>query len=313
MPVLMKRFLLEAGPESKAHIATRPDLPVTMDHAKPASSLMPCCGNSKCKSSWLRIWRSRRSPVLEGKWACSQECMLQIVQAAILRESEGNAQRGMHQHRVPLGLILLSRGVITREQLKKALEVQRKAGAGRLGEWLIKHKAVDESHIARALSTQWNCPALASIPHDPVAMAPALPRLLIDSFGVVPLRLAGHKLLYVAFEDRIDRCLILAIERMLGLKVEAGILRESEFRQVRAEALRAPFPSTRLLEAANARGLAYAFTGMIEERKPLRSQIVRIHDYFWLRLWRNACAAEDAQIFPAIDDIDDMVCSLATR
>jgi hypothetical protein len=208
-------------------------------------------------------------------------------------------------------LVLLSRGVITQEQLRKALEAQRKAGTGRLGEWLIRQKAVNEEHVTRALSAQWNCPVLTGVSYDPVVMAPAFPRLLIDSFGAVPLRLAGRELLYVAFEDRIDRCLLLAVERMLGLKVEAGLLRESEFRQVQQDVLRAPFPRTRLLEAANMRGLVHAFTSMLEERKAVRSQIVRVHDYYWLRIWRSPDATEDRRALPAAEDVEDMVCSLA--
>ena len=305
MPVLMKRSPNETNRGVKAHIRAQRE-----QKERHASALMSSCGNTKCKSSWLKIWRSRQSPIFEGKWACSQECMQQIVQAAIQRESEGNSQRALHQHRIPLGLILLSRGIITQQQLRKALEAQRKAGAGRLGEWLVRHKAADDSHIAQALSAQWNCPALASVPHDPAAMASAFPRVLMDAFGMVPLRMAGRKLLYVAFEDRIDRCLVLALERMSGLKVEAGVMRDSEFHRARAEALRAAFPKTRLLEAANVRGLAHAFTAMIEERRALYSQVVRIHDYFWLRLWRHPVPVEDERRLPGIDEVEDMICSL---
>lgn len=316
MPVLMKRSLDRLNLQRTAkEAAAHSDLSGPLESAGTSAALLPQCGNPKCRSGWMKLWRSRQSPVLEGKWACSQACMQEMVQAAILREAgELNShppQRVVHQHRVPLGLVLLSRGVITQEQLRKALEEQRKAGTGRLGGWLIRRKAVDEEQVTRALSAQWNCPVLTGSPHDPVAMAPAFPRLLIDSFGAVPLRLAGRDLLYVAFEDSMDRCLVLAVERMLGLKVEAGLLNESEFRRVQQEVLRAPFPKTRLLEAANMRGLVHAFTSMLEERKAVRSQIVRVHDYYWLRIWRNPAATEGRGSVPAAEDVEDMVCSLA--
>jgi hypothetical protein len=316
MPVLMKRpfegeDLRIAMKAVTADTSTYSDLPDLLGPEKNAPSLLPHCGNAKCRSGWMKLWRSRQSPVLEGKWACSQACMQGMVRAAIQREADGNAQKWMHQHRVPLGLVLLSRGVITQEQLRKALEAQKKAGTGRLGEWLIRHKAVNENHIAQALSAQWNCPVLSSAPHDAITMASTFPRLLIDSFGAVPLRLASRRLLYVAFEDRIDRCLVLAVERMLGLKVEAGVLCESEFRRAQQEAFAAPFPKTRLLQAANMRGLVHAFTAMLEERKAVRSQIVRLHDYFWLRIWRNQAALESDRTLPAVGDIEDMVCQFA--
>jgi hypothetical protein len=128
---------------------------------------------------------------------------------------------------------------------------------------------------------------------------------------MLPLRLAGRRLLYVAFEDRIDRCMTLAMERMSGLPVEAGLLRGSEFRRLRQEALRAPFPKTRLLEAANVRGLVLTLSGMIEERKPTQARIVRVHDYFWLRLWHASPMTDDRKPVSVNDGVEDMVCSLA--
>ncbi len=319
MPVLTKRLRDWENPRSitaeaaaEARAAVYGGLSDPLSPIKPASALLPQCGNARCRSGWMKLWRSRQSPVLEGKWACSQACMQEMVLAAILREAGEPGSQGMHQHRVPLGLVMLSRGVITQEQLRCALDAQRKAGTGRLGEWLIRQKAADEEQVTRALSAQWNCPVLLGAPHDPVAMAAAFPRLFVDSFGAVPLRVAGRQLLYVAFEDRIDRCLVLAVERMLGLKVEAGLLNGSEFRHLQRQMLRAVSPIIRLLEAANMRGLVHAFAAMLEERKAVRSQIVRIHDYFWLRIWRGA-AVDSTSGLPVAGEVEDMVCSLAER
>jgi Type II secretion system (T2SS), protein E, N-terminal domain len=321
MPVLMKRTPgrqtaedMNAGwmPGNKA--ASADDLTSFPEIAGGENTFLPHCRNVKCKSGWMKLWRSRQAPILEGKWACSSACMQELVLAAILREvGQKNSQSPVHQHRVPLGLVLLSRGWITHEQLKSALEAQKKAGSGRLGEWLVRQNVVNEEHIARALGAQWNCPVLPSNSHDPAAMAQMFPRLLIDSLNVIPLRLAGRHLLYVAFEERVDRCLVLAVERMLGVKVEAGVLRESEFRRLQQEILRALFPKTRLLEAMNLRGLVHSFTGMIEESKPVQARIVRIHDYFWLRLWRSAGSGKDEESLLGHDNVEDMVCSLTTK
>jgi hypothetical protein len=318
MPVLMRRPFggresEELGARSIANrdAVSHGDL-LPFAQAAAATTFLPHCRNAKCKSGWMKLWRSRQAPILEGMWACSAACMQELVQTAVLREmSERSTQNVVHKHRVPLGLVLLSRGWITQEQLKCALEAQKKAGSGRLGEWLIKQKAVGEDQITRALGAQWNCPVLSSDSYDPVAMAAMFPRLLMDSLNVIPLRLAGRHLLYVAFEERIDRCLVLAVERMLGLKVEAGLLPASEFRRRQGEMLRASFPKARLLEAMNMRGLVHAFTGMMEENKPVQAKIVRVHDYFWLRLWRNSRPTEDSKALPGVLDVEDMVCALA--
>lgn len=280
----------------------------------PASTLFPVCGNPACRSGWVKLWRNRQVPVFEGKWACSPACLEDIVSAAITRElgERGDSVEAatVHQHRIPLGLMLLSLGQITQEQLKKALAAQKKSRTGqRLGEWLIEQGAVDEEQVTRALSSQWNAPVLSIDQYNSSAMAVTLPRLLIDSRGALPLRLAGRRLLYFAFESRVDRCLMLAVERMSGLKVEAGLLRTSVFQRCRGEVLRASFPKVRLLEAGSMRGLVHAMTGMIEERKPVEARLLRVHDFFWLRIWLRSADGEDRSPIPGREEVEDMVCS----
>jgi hypothetical protein len=293
-------------------------MPVLMKHAEGniraarsgdvASSFFAQCGNPNCKSGWLRLWRSREVPVFEGKWACSAVCVREMIEAAVLREArDGNASLAMHQHRIPLGLLLLSQGHITQEQLKRALETQKKTGTGRLGEWLVRQKAVDEEQVARSLGTQWGCPVLSMDTFQAAAMASALPRLLADSFGVLPLRVAGRTLLYIAFANRPDSCIALGIERVTGLKCEAGVLRDSEFQRAHAALLRASFPKVRLLEAASLRGVAHAMSAMVEERRPVEARLVRIHNYFWLRLWRKLSSVERKPL-PVSEEVEDMVC-----
>jgi hypothetical protein len=49
-----------------------------------------------------------------------------------------------HRHRIPLGLVMLEQGWITSGQLRQALDAQRGAGAGRLGQWLAHQQGVSE-------------------------------------------------------------------------------------------------------------------------------------------------------------------------
>lgn len=308
MPVLM-RWPLRQERREPAPEASLPPEGAAGAQASPA--LLPACGNVRCQSGWMKLWRKRHIPLFEGKWACSPACMQEMVKSALQREMAARSETpSFHQHRVPLGLLLLSQGAITREQLKRALAAQRQSHSGRLGEWLVTHGAADEDRITRALGAQWNCPVLPAEQYDPSGMAAVLPRLLVDGCGALPFRLAGRSLLYVAFESKIDRCMMLAMEQMTGLKVEAGLLHGSAFRRLRQEALRAAFPKTRLLEAAHLRGLAVTMANMIEERKPVQARIVRVHDYFWLRLWHALPGTEGRKALPSLDEVEDMVCSL---
>ncbi|MGH9591672.1 MAG: hypothetical protein ACRD5L_01175, partial [Bryobacteraceae bacterium] len=121
--------------------------------------LFASCANPGCRSNWMKLWRSRSAPVFEGGWCCSAACMSVQVEAAVRREMEalGSAQEN-HRHRIPLGLAMLEQGWISQAQLRGALDAQRAAGGGRLGQWLVRQQGVSEHLVTRALGLQWSCP-----------------------------------------------------------------------------------------------------------------------------------------------------------
>jgi hypothetical protein len=91
---------------------------------------------------------------------------------------------------VKLGEMLVSRGLITHEQLNEALFAQQQFG-GRVGTLLVEMGMVAEDQLAAALSQQLSVPwvrpqALAAIPRDVIAR---LPRDLAQKYRVVPIKL----------------------------------------------------------------------------------------------------------------------------
>ena len=88
----------------------------------------PACANPHCTSGWFHLWRNRQVPLIEGRWTCSPNCARSRIEAIVRREMNGPGRpSGVHRHRIPIGLVLLAEGWISHEQLKKALEAQRKA------------------------------------------------------------------------------------------------------------------------------------------------------------------------------------------
>lgn len=309
MPVLRKR--MEAGNDAGAQKASWAGL----SRAEPVPgafgderktdprSLLPVCGNERCRTGWLRLWRRRQTPRLEGQWACSPACLEEMVRAAMARESEGGSQETeAHRHRVPLGLMLYSQGAITQEQLRAAVESQREAAARqerprRIGRWLIQQASLNEIELARALSMQWNCPLYSAERFDAARSAQLMPRLLVETCGAVPLRQTSSGRILVAFEDALDHCLSLALERLHGAPVEAGVMAANEFRRVREMLVAAKFPRLRLIEVANRNVLARALARRIEQFQPMDAALVRVREYYWLRMWktldRDPSGAED--------------------
>jgi hypothetical protein len=289
--------------------------PLWMDPAPAAAKTTPAgrgflesCANPACSSGWLQIWRGRSAPVFEGGWNCSPACTEQRVQTAVSRELDGRRSIiEKHRHRIPLGLLMLEQGWITAAQLRGALEGQRVNRAGRLGHWLMAKEGVSEQLVTRALGLQWSCPVLPLEFHDPDALSALVPRLFIDAFGALPLRVAAGKLLYLGFEDRLDQALALALERMSGLRVESGLVQGSHFRPAHTRMLEAKFPPIELLEAASEPALVRALTRSIERVKPVASRMVHVHDCLWLRMWRKPQTAPVAEI----SSIQDLICTIA--
>jgi hypothetical protein len=171
----------------------------------------------------------------------------------------------------------------------------------------MRQQGISEHWITRALSLQWNCPVLSIDQHDPEAMAALLPRLFVEAFGVLPLRVAAGSILYVGFEDRLDPVVTLAMERMLGLRVESGLIQSTQFRAAHERMLNISYPRTELIEAASESPLVRVLTKAVERAKPVESRLVRIHDCVWLRMWTRPQAGAVAEA----GGVEDVIGSLA--
>jgi len=322
MPVLRPKTALILRPARTVALAVREESfasnmdaragagpPPGLDAGREAarSKWLETCANPHCRSGWLHLWRNRSTPVFEGGWNCSAACTRARVTAAVRREMEGRVTAPEpHRHRIPLGLTMLEQGWITADQLRGALEAQKAAGGGRLGHWLVRKFGVSEKLVTRALSLQWSCPVLALDYHDAEALTGLLPRLFVDAFGALPLRVAAGKLLYLGFEDRLDPVLALAIERMTGLRVESGVVQGSLFGPAHTRMLGAKFPRVELIEASSEVGAVHAVTKAIEKVRPVGARLVRVHDCLWLRMNLR----EPGGPLPELSLVEDLICSI---
>ena len=271
------------------------------------------CGNPACTRGWLRLLKDRRRPVFEHQWGCCSECVESLVSAAVRREfGDGGLlvdEEREHHHRIPLGLIMLSQGWITHPQLQRALMAQKRAGQGRIGGWLVSECGVKEDRVTRALSLQWSCPVLPVEGFDPGAMALLAPRLLVERMGMVPLRVAGGRILYLAFEDRLDASAALALERMTGLKVESGLADGLQLKYARQRLYQSDFVSSRYEQVADLESLTQKITYSLGKLQPRASQLVRIHQFYWLRLWleTGAMSTRDGGVPVSRQDVLDRI------
>jgi hypothetical protein len=199
-------------------------------HAAPACA---GCDSVELRSKWQRIRGRSQGVRLHGLRYCGTECLQRALVEALDQTRPAPRRELLASHRIPLGLILLSRQQLTPEQLRTALAAQRDAGCGRIGEWLQQLGFADESRITGALARQWACPML----RNEAALAaadccPLIPVSLLEFFQMMPVALVEPSgTLLMAFGYGIDYTALYAIEHMLGYHTEpclmsATILRE---------------------------------------------------------------------------------------
>ncbi len=183
------------------------------------------CGRVHSRSPWSRLRRRRQGVRMQGSWYCRTQCLERSL-AEVLGREHPVSREMVAAHRVPLGLLLLSRQQVTGEQLRTALELQRKAGHGKIGEWLRQLGFATEPQITAALARQWSCPVLRSRLEDLGASRfHLIPLLLLESFQMIPVEFAAAPgTLLIAFGEGVDHTMLYAIEQMLGCRTEACLV-----------------------------------------------------------------------------------------
>jgi hypothetical protein len=216
--------------------------------------IAPACSRLDCRhthSIWRRYRRKSHGVVIEGLRYCLEECMERALGDAVDRLGPV-PKRAPAPHRIPLGLLLLSRQQLTADQLRAALAAQRTAGRGRIGEWLQALGFASEQQVTAALARQWSCPVLRAWPKETSlnhvsssqgstqrgssesapGCAPQIPLTLLQSFSMIPVDyVAATDTLHLAFGEGIDYSVLYAIEQMLGCHTEFCLALPSLVRQ----------------------------------------------------------------------------------
>lgn len=182
------------------------------------------CADRDCGRAapwWLKI---RRTGLRIGdSWFCSPECIGRAVQTGLQRCIEEVPERPRRLHRMPLGLLMLSRGFVDEAQVRSALLAQRRERRDKIGQWLQRMGFATERQVVTALALQYATPVLA-FPAEVVPQG-MLPLVMLKSLRIVPVRFShSQQLLYVAFCSPVDHMLLQSIEKITGWRTSACVI-----------------------------------------------------------------------------------------
>jgi hypothetical protein len=195
--------------------------------------------NRSCASAWCpyrgRPWTHWLNPREKLEFGGLAFCCAECAEAALAEEAGRQLQQAEQErerqrpHRLPLGLLLVTRGVISGAQLQEALRLQRERIGRRLGTLLREMGLLSESALAAALGVQWGCPVFPLQDHRGyLECAGLLPFTLLQSTHALPVHhSASGRVLHLAFTERVDYTLLYAVEHMTGYRTVPCVAADS--------------------------------------------------------------------------------------
>jgi hypothetical protein len=166
------------------------------------------------------MWRRQSGISLEGVHYCGAEC-LESVLAGHLARLQSLSPAPPPSNRMPLGLLMVARGKLTYNEVLAALDAQRRARSGKIGEWFEKLGFATEQEVTAALALQWGCPVASVLKDDAGEPSHHIPLPILEAFHMWPLHhVAASNTLYLAFGERVDHGALYAIEQMLDCRTQ---------------------------------------------------------------------------------------------
>lgn len=196
--------------------------------------LLPRCARADCttRSGWASMLHHTSGVRLnEQEWFCGPGCLESSLEDRLRGSFTHDDRPAPIRTTMPMGLMMLARGVVSDPQLRAALELQRNTGS-QIGACLMQLGCISPEDIASVVATQWGCPVFPAQSVQP-ACSMLLPFSLAERYRMVPVHLVAlGRRLFVGFCDKVNHSALIAIEQMLGCETEACVIPEPKFNQV---------------------------------------------------------------------------------
>jgi hypothetical protein len=162
-------------------------------------------------------------------WYCSSACFASAAEGELAGLVASRREQSNRIERMPLELMLVSRGLLSSTEFREVRDEQKEAG-GEIGELLVRRGAISEKQVTAFRATQWGCPVYA-LPENVKEPSIHIPRTLMQFYSMIPLHYAAAtNLLLVGFVRGVEYGLLYAIEKMTGCKTEPCFVTPSDFR-----------------------------------------------------------------------------------
>jgi len=165
---------------------------------------------------------------MRDHWYCSSSCFGSAVEAELAELAVSGQERPDPVSSMPLGLMLVSRGLLSNEELREARNEERETGE-EIGELLVRRGSLSEKQLTAARASQWGCPVY-SVPKHGLPAGICIPPTFMRIYSMIPLHyVASTNLLLVGFVNKVEYGLLYAIEKMTGCKTQPCFVTPNDF------------------------------------------------------------------------------------
>jgi hypothetical protein len=260
---------------------------------KKAISWMNVCANPACRAKPVRTRLLCSGAYLGQSRYCSPDCLrIGLTERFAALTQHPKAVPVRRQHRIPLGLELVSRGCISAETLRAALLQQKQQPETRLGQILISMGAVTEDQVTAAIASQWSVPVFRLDPSQVPEATQLVPFALMQRYKMLPVYFVKQtNKLHLAFAQVVDHSILYSIQQMLGVTTEACIADESSLMRVMALAAHQERPAEYVLNSLSGAELVSMIAGYALRLRSERISAANCNDQIWVRAVSRATVA----------------------
>jgi len=186
------------------------------------------CENCQRSLTLRHISAHKVGIMMHDRWYCSSICFASAAEEELSDLAASVQDHPSRAERMPLGLMLISRGLLTSAELREVRAEQKEEG-GDIGELLVRRGSVSEKEVTAVRATQWGCPVF-EVPKHATPPCIRIPSALMQFYSAIPLHYASAtNLLLVGFVHDVEYGLLYAIEKMTGCKTQPCFVTPSDF------------------------------------------------------------------------------------
>jgi hypothetical protein len=233
------------------------------------------------------LFRTYVGIYLGKEWFCTPECFESFLHNTITAAiSTQQLNEPSKTRRMPLGLLLVQRGVISSDQLTMARAKQQVDGIN-LGSAVQVLGFATGEQVTAAVAAQWSCPVF-SLGGRSLSLPVRVPKRILEQYEMLPVHyVEADKRLMVGFVSGVQYQILSTIESITGCDALPCFITARDF-QRHLQTIQ-PSPENEIIfdRPMATPEIVRLGRNYVSQLGAKATRLGMCRDYLWIRLWSN--------------------------